>query len=697
MSFNTGTFNSKPFNGTAGFTEAVSTAGPVVTIEQEVRALATGVVVTLAQDVGFLSTVAANATLIQVVELLSPSVAGPVITLDQEVAFKSVADPIEINQLVVSSADAGTFFDRNGYEPMLYIGGVAIPVEEIHGEIKCTFTASSAPSLKFMIIPPTGAQDVRKYRGKSVILNIRELSGVTRQFTGKINTPDVQIIQQKIAFNCSLDMEQVVESKMTRSALNQIGLYNNEVFSKPETKLQELNDRLSTIPKELNFRKNGVPAVDNIASAGSATVTLADASVYRDGISFKFGSGQRYINRVNLTVDYTYERLHHHERQCAAGVDYDTVCEMLDFNYSILMRSMVAGAVQGSDWPLKRGGIAYSPIFEAGWYQCAAPGTGQGPIGWTTLSCTGTTQTVLDANGKPVQIDGEDQLEVINAACTDYGPLMCRGAGWWSTTRFAQSVKSNYTITVEAPQSISNNGLKERDTSFSLSSNFNTEEWEDYDSYTTSIPTGLSVSGTSATNYWINETTKKSAFNTSLNIMLNKAKSDILKSHREDKVIFKRSLWTALEMWYTVRLDTDKVDTTGRVFTYTHSMNPKTGEAYTTVELALSQAGIGAGSVTGEALTLPSILTSTPAYPTSVLALGAHYGQDPSQAGAENWTGHIGNKRLRGEFFTTNYPESFVFDTPDIGDNLRKTQDLNTTVSYDVDIPDDPLNITFDE
>lgn len=696
MAINSSAINTNAINSSSAYIPSISTPGPVVTIQQTVGALAIGSVVNIEQKVGYLNTTGPNVTLTQVIEGRWPSVAGPIVNLEQKVSSLGSTVSIPLEQTVVSAADPGSFYSRNGYEPRLYIAGRRIPTVEIHGVITCTFTQDAAPSLTFEIIPPTGLQDVRWYRGKSVVLNIREPSGITRQFTGKVNTPEVKVIEQKIRFNCSLDMEQNVENLMSRSALNQIGLYNNEVFSKPETKLQELQDRISTIPSTLNFRKNGRPAVDVITS-GSVFKSLSNVEVRRDDISFKFGDGKRYINRVNLKVDYTYERLHHHERSFQAGTGYGSVCELLSYNYSILMRSMVAGAVQGSDWPLKRGGIAYSDIFEPGWYRCGDIQSNQGWIGWTTLSCSGTTQAVLDDNGDPVTVDGEEQTEIVNASCTDVAPLMCRGAGWISTTRFAQSVKANYTITLNAPQSVSNNGLKERDTTLSITSKYNTEEWEDYNSYTTSIPNGLSVSGTSSTNYWINETSSKAVFNQSLNIMLNKAKSDIIKSHREDKVLFKRGLWTALQMNHTIQLNTDKVKAVGRVLTYSHVMNPQNGEAFTTVELVLSQAGIGAGGVSDSALVLPAPLTSTPDYPTQAVRLGYMYGRDPSQPGAETWTGHIGNRRRHGEFFTTQYPESFVFDTPDIGDSLRNTLDLKSSISYTVDIPDDPLLIDFNE
>ena len=108
------------------------------------------------------------------------------------------------------------------------------------------------------MIPPTGSQDIRSYRGKVVQMSIREASGTTKVYTGKINTPDVSVLDQKIAFNCSLDIEQVANDTLNRSALNKIGFYDSNVFSDPKTTLQELQDRVSTVPKVLVFDRSGI-------------------------------------------------------------------------------------------------------------------------------------------------------------------------------------------------------------------------------------------------------------------------------------------------------------------------------------------------------------------------------------------------------------------------------------------------------
>jgi hypothetical protein len=690
MALNKSSINSRAVNNTVADGTSSTGGGVVVSIAQAVKALGTGIVVSVAQNVGKLAAAAIRVSIQQEVELKSVSTPGIVVSIAQ--AVKSTASKtIDVEQSVVVLSDPTSFYGRNGYEPMLYIGGVRVPTDEIHDLIEVTYTENDAPQLRFTLIPPTGVQDIRGYRGKVVIYKIREASGISHIFSGKINTPDVTILDQKIRFNCSLDIEQTVQNTMGRAELDKVGYYNTEVFSNPETNLQELKDRVSTIPSVINFRKTGVPNVDPIASAASPHYTLTDSDVYRRDLNLKLGSGQRYINKVNLKVTYSYQRLHHHERTFIAGTEPRTACEFLLGYYDPLTRALVSAAVQGSGWALK-GDIAYDDIWASGWYTCSASVSGS-TVGWSTVAVTKQVVDVLDGDGNPVTVDGVQQKEVVRTGVTDYTDTLCNGAQWIATTRFTQNIKTEYTLSIEAPQSQSQNGVKEKDLHFNLASSYEAAEWENYNSYTTNTP--LPTTGTATGGYWIDADTNKTTFDDSVTIMLNKAKSDILKSHREDRVMFKRSLWTTVDLWHTIKLNCTKLVATGRVYTFTHSINASTGEAYTSVELSMSQS---TGSATDSSLSLPATLTSTPVYQQGSVQLGnGHYGLDPATtSGSEAWTGHIANKKLTGGT-KSQHAVSFVVDTPDIGASLRNESVLTSSTSYDVEIPNDALTINFDQ
>jgi hypothetical protein len=681
MALNGGAINSSAVNAAAGgFVSATGSAS--IGIAQIVNALGTASV-GIAAIVGQLS----SAVSVGIEQEVTFQQTGSLsVGIDQTVVSTG-SKSLGINQLVAAVSEPTTFFGRNGFEPRVYIANEYIPLAQMHGKVEINFTVGDAPQLKFMIIPPIGVQDVRGYRGKVVQCYIRDSDGTTSVYSGKINTPDVQIINQKIAFNCSMDIEQTVNNFFDRTALNQIGYYNNKVFSTPKTKMQELKDRISTIPKELVVDRNGIPDVVNIAAKGTADYTFTNADVRRNDIGIKLSSGQRYINQINIKMRYSFQRLHHQEQGYSANSPHTNVCQLLTNGYTILTRQLVYSAVQGSGWPVK-GEILFDPIYASGYYSC-----GDANVGFSTISCTGTTSPTGAVN------DGVEQLEYNASACTNVATSLCTGASWTATKRFAQNINQEYTLTVKAPQSQTTSGLKERDDTFTLSDKFESRLWEDYPAYTASIPSGTSVAGTQSNNFWIDAQSEQPALNTSFDILLNRAKSEILKSHRDDRISFRRALMPAISLKHSIELDTDRIAATGKVHSFTHVMNIGTGEGYTNITLALSQSE---GSATDSTLTHPTQPTSTPVYNTANIQLSGHYGEDPATtSGSDKWVGHIANKMIttttsgKPDLRMTQFPVRFIYDTPDVAPNLREAQDLTATKSYDVEIPNDSMTIDF--
>lgn len=297
MSLNTGAINSKAINGTAGFTSA--TGSTSISVVQLV-AVAASTSISLVQEVGSQAT--SSNSLVQIVELHESGSAS--YNIQQVVAAKA-STSLELEQVAVSISSPPPFYDRNGYEPRIYLNGQRVEDDELHGNIEIIFQEDKAPQAKFTLIPPRGTQDIRGYRGKSVVIYIRNSSGTFKCFTGTVNEPDVAIIDQKVTLNCSLDIEQKVEA-LSRSFLNSVGLYNNKVFSKAKTKEQELRDRISTVAKTLDWLPNGNVQVDNIAPKSTADYTLGNSVVYRDSLDYKFSSRQRYINQVEITCKYCF-------------------------------------------------------------------------------------------------------------------------------------------------------------------------------------------------------------------------------------------------------------------------------------------------------------------------------------------------------------------------------------------------------
>ena len=685
MALNSGAINSHAINASSGFVSSIGGGGAVVTIEQIVNATGTSTS-NIVQAVTVKSaTNPSVASIVQIVELHSTSTTAEVVTIEQTVNAKATPT-IDVEQLVVDP-NAVDFYSRNGYEPRLFIDQARVDNDEIHGNIEVFFQENQAPQLRFTLIPPTGTQDIAGYRGKLVVLNIRESGGTTRVFTGKINEPDVEIINQKINFDCSLDIEQKVEDDVTRSFLNTVGYYNNQVFSKPLTQLQELQDRISTVPQTIDWDRTGSIMINDIAPKATQDYTLTDSDIrYTNDLDYRFSSRQRYVNKVEITANFNFQRLHLYRISYSLS-NQISICDFLTRSATPIRRDLVLQAVNGTGWVVD--GLTFTDFYNSGFYSCNGS-----TIGFLTQTAETKATPSLDEDGNQITTDGNNQYETIVTSITDIGGTYCLGASWKASKRFIQNVGRKYTLTVTAPQSTSDYGDKLREESFTLTDEYTSEDWESYTKYDGAAPDGFSITGTSGNNFWVDAITNNGKFDTSAEILLNRAKSIILKSHRDDRVVFKRSLWTDIQLNHTVRVNTSRVVAKGKVFNYRHIIDVNTGEAYTLVELALSRS---TGSTSETDLKLPTIDMSPvdPVYPISAISLGSKYGVDPTtesepQGFYGNWLRNDGRGTSK-----TEVTSSLTVTAPGVEDALRENIEVEASQTYNVSIPNDELTVIF--
>lgn len=679
MALNGGALNNVALNAEAGFVQSTGTY--TVNIEQIVASKAT-YSLNVVQKVGALKAAHAAASIVQIVEVHYEAT----YSINVAQAVKSKATNVINIEQSVTDPNAVDFHSRNGYEPSLFIGGSPVATNEIHGPIKVVFRENEAPQLTFTLIPPRGTQDIRSYRGKTVQLNVREGTTVRRVFTGKVNTPDVSIIDQKITFNCSLDVTQEVEDNVSQEFIDSIGFYEDTMFSTPKKKIDELNDRISTVPKVMDWNAYGGLEVHDIAP-GTANYTLGNSDIYRDSLDYVFSSQQRYINKVKITAKYNHQRLHHYQITFNATMGVSSFCNWALKKYTPMRRDLIANAANGAGWPITD--MTFSPFFESGYYNCSG-----GTIGFITLNCSSSTRAVRDDDGNIVKIDGETQYENIPQTCTDTSLNLCLGASWKGSNHFAQNIEREYTLEVTAPQSIADYGTKLREETYTLTDEYSSGEWENYTKYSNSAPSGFSTTGSSGSNFWVDTPTQINKFSKAVDVLLNRAKATILKSHRDDKVMFKRSLWTAVTLGDTVELDTNRVDCIGKVYEYTHTMDINTGEAYTNVTLVLSRS---TSSATDSDLALPNMSLSSidPVYPITSISYDANYGVNPEDVA--NPSGYYGNylQSSGSGLRLTTIPVTFVATIPAVPDTLRKKRTVSATTSFDVSIPNNSLTIYF--
>lgn len=662
-SVNTFAINERQINSSV----IVTGAGTMVSVEQTVRIEGSGTFVQIEQEVQLLET--GSGTMVSIEQLVEATASGSIVTIEQRVIDSSPAVP--------------THEQRTGWDATLLVGGVTIPLAEIHGNIMVTKTENSSSLLTVTMIPPTGVQDLDFWQGKAVTLDMHTNETSTyRVFTGVVDIPEVDIIEQKITLRCTNRRRELINTTLTTVVPN-IGYYSSEIFNEADELAKELDDRLSTVPYSLDF--DGYNNYRYIAWEPKSTADYVwdDADIYYATPQVELSSRGRIVNTINIDFEYRYPRIHNKEVQYSwtSPVQSD-VCLILVDGYSMTPRAAIESAIAATGWPL-RGNVSYGDVPADGFYRCDILGT---YAAFTTRRTTVSTTIKRDADGNAITgVDGNPVTETNRTSISDVRNLLAGSATWNATFRWAQDISEKFTLTVKSPQSVTQYGTIENDVVYGVESSYNTEDWENYTQYTDE--------GQGSLTYAINKDTNLATFNSASVTAIRVASTKIISTHRDTRVRLFRSILPELELHHTVEATADKISCKGKTRKIIHTLNVNTGEAKTVAEIALSRA---TGSGSSSTLSPPTRPSDTLPSTTDSVTLGNHFGKDPTTEKAKQWNGMIGNAILYQSGRTT-YPESFVVDAPAIPGTQRDHRILTKAQTYNVEIRNDSLTVDFDD
>jgi hypothetical protein len=621
---------------------------------------------------------------------------GKLFEIEQTVQSRGVGQILAIEQRVQSSGDVAGVV-RRGWEAFVTLNGQAI--ECLHAQIQVTRTESGAALMTVTNIPSLGIQDIDNLAGKPITCDIQIPAGLFRIFTGKVDVPHINLIEKKITLNCTDNRIELINTTMA-SAVPSIGYWSPVIFSTPKDAAEELDQRLTTVHMSVDFDPYGVFSVTSKQVKVTPDFILTgippDGVYYRDP-SIEYTSRANITNRITITFQYRFARLYHMEKVFSwTSPIASNLCLFLQQGYTFAARSMIEQAVLSSGWPV-RGEISYAGIQPSGWYNCPAFGGGiSGAIAWSTTSFTRGAATPVrdpdtglirkDANGNPV-------METLTRKVTDYSQTFANGAQWRGTTRWVQTVIENYSLVVSAPQSIAQYGAVDAANQYSSQDTTDTSSWENYKTY--NDPYGHPEI---PANYFVDTATTRSALNGGITTAVNIAKTTILNLHRDTRVSINRFIWPQVDLKHTVEVNATITNggalrARGKVFNIVHTLDCGTGEGVSNITLALSRAQ---GSQVDTPVNIPVFGLDTIDFGSPTVALGNHYGEDPTNH--PEWNGRIGNKYIfTPGFFPTlsSYPEQFIVDTPAIPDALRADREKSIAANYLIGLPNNLLEITF--
>lgn len=600
-----------------------------------------------------------------------------------------------------------TFFLRNGWDIAINISGYNVPKDKIKGNISITKEENQSTLCDFTMYITDATSFIDAMWGKPVVIDYITSSSVTRVFTGLIDVPEIDILNKTVTFRCSDRRDELINQTMS-ATVKAIGRYSSEVLGTYNTVADELDLRLKTIPASLDFTSYNVPNLNSWYAAATPHVTLTDSDIYTKEPRISWQSRTKILNQITTTINYKYTRLYHMQRAFYWRAPFaDSLCDFLQNSYSVPSIQMIEDAIEGAEWR-QIGSTTYENLWGPG--TCPSDSVGVGYYAWKPNNYEGQYVKNTDDNGDDINDPAGNSTYVYKPFTTqqDISEVYTLRAEWTASTRFSQFITEQFPLVIRATQSINQFGTVAKEDSYNTTNDFDDTVWEDYSYFTPAPANAVSTGGGS---YYANQDYNVSVMQNAVLTAIDKARAEILNSHRDTQVSVQTPLMPTLELAHTVLISTSTLQAKGRCIRIMHTLDIVNGKgSVTDITIALFRSQ---GSSSDGAVVVPSRPGEVISVPSDTVVLQSHYGQDPeTTTGSETWTGHIGNRSFRelqttvGVGYTwegfvrtrTEYQESFVVDTPPIPDSLRKERILIAgTGTYDVSIPNDLLVIIFDD
>jgi len=394
-----------------------------------------------------------------------------------------------------------------------------------------------------------------------------------------------------------------------------------------------------------------------------------------------------------------------------------TFCDFLWNGFKWPGRDQVLSAAEGTSWKVRS--MMYINLPPPGVHQCPSQNPfdiGRYPIVWAVRPYESAPNSPPSENATPGNPSGGGA----SPSTVEYINSHCMGATFSLAKKWTQKITESYQITVSAPNSIDKLGIIAVDESYSVESDYDADSWElDEDNQI--------ISGNELLPYPPNsndlgeepDLDTRAEMEEAQSVVMAKAKTEILDSHRNTDVDFTIKLDPMISLSSTVYLNTIKVKAKGKVRALTETLDIATGSAICDVTLAISRHG-GVGVIEDTPLVpvdrpepteeaeyetahhLPFRIGGIPA--VNNYGLGGATGEDP-----EDWDGFMTNYFTlpwvyqdqanwdgvsTSEIPLKTYPEKMVVVTPEIDESSVDSTSLPAEKLIDVNIPEDLLILT---
>lgn len=525
---------------------------------------------------------------------------------------------------------------------------------QLTGRLTVDAEEGAARTAEISLVLDPGVYDPADWIGKSVTIDYTTTwAGSARRFTGRVDLPILDRISRTLTLRCSDGLQATVEAE-TRANLDTLigGYWSADLFDEEADNWTYAQDQLSTVPVSLELSPAGALRLTPWGAAGVPDYTFDADGFLWGGPTLDLASGDQLINRIDVTFNYRWTLLRHRERQYGWGGAGD-FCTWFADSHELPTQEMVQGTAESTG----------------------------------TVLTIDVTNTLPPSDPEPCPI-GSPGIAWFHPEPMD----VILSANWTAARRTSQVVTETYRLRVESAGSIINFGLQPTTDSGSTETEYDTADWERDPASGT--PAGSTVDALGDDVVQQHDRVQMQA---AMDVLVNRAYTRIREAHRRHRVEFQVPLDPRLDLVHTVRVNATDIDATGKVAQLVDELDFGSGEALTTVRLAISR-GDGGSALTGSAPTPPAISYGhTP--PATLVTLSTQLGgRTGSPAYDDQQDGFAGNYSANDG--VNLYPRRFAATGQEIEAEARDPLELVEPAepnwhSYGAGVPTDPLTITL--
>jgi hypothetical protein len=391
-----------------------------------------------------------------------------------------------------------------------------------------------------------------------------------RIFTGKVHEPSFDHDTCIMTITCSDILQETVEP-ITEQEIEQAigGLWDENIFRPYKDGWTTAQERMSTLDSSYDLDPYRNPRITKWTPKTTEDFLIdADSTVYKTP-KISFAKRRNIINKVNLTFTASFNKKWQKDQdhQWRTG---DTFDKWLSKPYGLPTKKLIEDSLNSFT-------VKY--------------------ITFTSLP---------DATGS-YDVDGTTFLW----SPTAFSRALAFGCSFSVSRRWLQTISNNYTVCIQAPESITRHGelsVQDKKT-YSID---NGRDWEDYKQYSVSA---LAVTDGAGGESDTSDIDYQNAIDTA--IAINNAR--ILKSHRQNTVSFSSPLNPTYDLAHTVRVNLGKIDHKGKISKIVFNIDKARGSAIMQVEASFYLPKIAPSTTQQED---PLTIDATPNFPEQTPALG---------------------------------------------------------------------------